>query len=220
MTLTLHTPCSPPSQAPHSDISGGLPTQCLFDTVIVPVPTWVFIITLAILPLLFRAPLALPAAATRAPAKRWVRLAVLVTYYFFVFVIILMETVEIARLATAQLGVALLPFVYVGSLLAAALVATDGARGRLRGWPLAALLFWVLSLCITAAKLAAVARFPTDGDLARNDSAYPVSHQITDLLILVIFYGLLIVVQTALLVVLPASKAVETQDTLEEIVEK
>ena len=175
-----------------------------------PLPTWLLILTLAVCPLLFRKPLA-PATTSR-PRRRWVRILLQVIYYFSIFVIILMETVEIARLARADLGIALLPFVYAGCLLAGAVQAT----GAVRGGQAANLLFWTLGLCITAVKTAAVARFGTTGPLARQDTAYPIDHQITDLVILIIFYGLLMGLEIAMMFVKPGYRAVPATATGEK----
>ncbi len=196
LTLTL-------LQSTSSAISPPLPTQCFFDTVLVPLPTWLLLVLLALLPLFFRSPL----ASRPSPPRRWVRVIFLALYYFCIGVIILMESIEIARLARASLGIGLLPFVYAGCLVAAAGQATDGLRGTFRGWQAACLLFWVLGLCISAVKTAALTRFGTDGPLARDDSAYPVEDQVTDLAILIVFYGLLAVLEAALLFVRPRYRA-------------
>lgn len=121
-------------------------------------------------------------------------------YYFFVFVILLMESVEVARFVQAGLGVGLTPFVFGGCVVAVILPATDVSLARMLGistgwWQEATALFWVLSGIITALKVTAVGRMAVlrGGKFAREDSAYPAVHQWTDLLILVIFYFLLVV---------------------------
>lgn len=140
------------------------------------------------------------------------RIFALVAYYFCVAVVVLMETVEVARLALAQLGVALVPFVYALCALAIALQATNGLRGVLRGWQVALLLAWLLSACITAAKLAAVREFGTDGPYARVGSRYPTDDQITDLAVLLVFYVLLVVLELILLLLRPNKGAVAAND--------
>lgn len=126
-----------------------------------------------------------------------------------------METIEIARLALADLGVGLVPFVYVGCLVAVLLQVTDGLWGRLRGWQVSGALFWTLSFCITTVKTVAVGKFGTTGSLARNGSKYPVEDQLTDLIVLVIFYAILAVMQIVIEYVQPrniASRAIQDDE--------
>ncbi|KAK3939083.1 hypothetical protein QBC46DRAFT_154069 [Diplogelasinospora grovesii] len=185
-----------------SSISSGLPTQCYFDTVLVPLPTWILLVALVVCHFIFPASLA---GRSRATTKRWVRIVLLTLYYFFIGVIILMESVEVSRLVQIDIGVGLIPFVYAGCLVAGVMQATEGVRGRIRGWQVANLLFWVLSLCITAVKVTAVNKFGSDGPLARNDTAYPIIHQANDLNILIAFYALLTGLEVVLLFVRPVS---------------
>ena len=187
------------TQSSSSQLSSPLPTQCFFDVILVPLPTWILIVLVAIFPLIFRHPV----TGRDRPVRRWLRIVLLVLYYFAIAVIVLMESVEVARFATTNLGVGLVPFVYAGCVVAGALQATGGLRGVLRGWQVAAFLFWVLSLCITTVKAAALAKFNKDGPEWRNDTAYSVDHQITDLVILVIFYAIAGILEVVLLVVRP-----------------
>lgn len=111
---------------------------------------------------------------------------------------VLMETIEIARLVLAKLGVGLLPLVYVGLAAAVVLQATDGARGRLgKHYRAATTVFWVGGFVITCVKTAAVAEMGIFGNdtqgtrtqqLARVGSMYPVVDQFTDLVVLAAFY--------------------------------
>ncbi|KAI7775422.1 hypothetical protein LA080_006845 [Diaporthe eres] len=175
--------------------SPGLPSQCFFDTVLVPLPTWVFI-------------LALPAVGlirTRVPStqvlhanvrRAWIRSGTLGLYYFCVFAIVLMESIEVGRLAKADMGVGLLPFVYVACALAVATCCTDarvaGALGWQRGWwHEAVALFSVMSGIISTVKTIAVEAL--DG-AARLNTAYPVSDQYTDLVVLSVLYFVLLLV--------------------------
>lgn len=152
-------------------------------------------------PLLIRKPSAVVGAS-----RRWVRLSALSVYFFCIVVIVLMETIEVARLVRADLGVGLVPFVYVGCLIAISLQATDALWGRLRGWQVSGTLFWLLSFCITTVKAVAVGRFGTKGPLARKGSKYPVEDQLTDLIVLVIFYAILVAMQIILVYVKPARR--------------
>ncbi|KAK7716303.1 hypothetical protein SLS64_003455 [Diaporthe eres] len=97
-----------------------------------------------------------------------------------------MESIEVGRLAKADMGVGLLPFVYVACALAVATCCTDarvaGALGWQRGWwHEAVALFSVMSGIISTVKTIAVEAL--DG-AARLNTAYPVSDQYTDLVVL------------------------------------
>ena len=163
-------------------------------------PTWLFLVLLAVFPLAFRRHV----TGRDRPVRRWLRILLLVVYFFAIAVVVLMESVEVARLAQVELGLGLVPVVYAGCVVAAALQATRGLRGILKGWQVASLLFWVVSLCITTVKAAALAKFNKDGPEWRNGGAYSVDHQITDLVILVIFYAIAGILEIVLLVVRPA----------------
>ena len=125
------------SQSSSSQLSSPLPTHCFFDVVLVPLPTWIFVVLLAVFPLAFRQPV----TGRDRPVRRWLRILLLVIYFFSIGVIVLMESVEVARLAQVDLGLGLVPAVYAGCVVAAALQATRGLRGLARGWQVAALLF-------------------------------------------------------------------------------
>ncbi|TFK73340.1 hypothetical protein BDN72DRAFT_854790 [Pluteus cervinus] len=177
-----------------STISGGLPTQCFFDTILVPLPTWILLFALAIFTLLLPSSLSLAVRPPRAwPARRhWMLRYLDGVYYFDIFVIVAMQSIEIGRLDAAQLGVGLLPFVYVGCAVAALMRGTRGLWGYVTGASAGCLLFWLLSMCVMVVKVVALARFGTHGSLARTGSAYPVPDQITDLAVMVPFYALLV----------------------------
>jgi hypothetical protein len=110
-----------------------------------------------------------------------------------------MESVELARLIQIDIGFGLIPFVYLGCLVAAILQVTSGFGGRLGSWQAASLLLWLASTVITALKVVAVSKFGTTGPLAREDTAYSTSHQINDLAILAAFYALLVLFETMLM---------------------
>ena len=113
----------------------------------------------------------------------------------------LMESVEIAGLLRTDLGIGLLPFAYTGVCAAAALQATDGAFGRVRGYWAAGTAFWVAGGAVTSLKVAAVLGLGLSGPLARDDTSYATSHQFTDLLVLAVLYVLAIVAEVGLVFV-------------------
>lgn len=175
--------------------SSGLPSQCFFDTVLVPLPTWIFILALPVVGLI----------RTRVPStqvlhanvrRAWIRRATLGLYYFCIFAIVLMESIEIGRLAKADMGVGLLPFVYVACVLAVVTCSTDaraaGWLGWERGWwHEATALFCGMSGIISTVKTIAVEALDGAG---RLNTAYPVSDQYTDLVVLSVLYFLLLLV--------------------------
>jgi hypothetical protein len=154
-------------------------------------------------------------------SRKWVRILVQAAYYFFILVVLLMESVEVARLLQTDSGIGLIPFVYAGCVITALLQATSGL-GLFHGWQIANFLFWFVSLCVTAAKAAAVRKFGVTGPLAREDTPYSTSHQITDLAILCAFYALLAVLEVGLLFVKPGGiyRAVATHRPGDEALEK
>lgn len=173
----------------------GLPSQCFFDTVLVPLPTWVLILALPVVGLIrTRVP---PTQVLHANVRRaWVRSGTLGLYYFCIFAIVLMESIEVGRLAKADMGVGLLPFVYVACALAVVMCAADakiaGALGWKRGWwHEAVALFCAMSGIISTVKTIAVEAL--DG-AARLNTAYPVSDQYTDLVVLSVLYFVLLLV--------------------------
>lgn len=186
-------------------LSAPLPTQCFFDSVLVPLPAWIYFALLLLLGVVGATRKAKPPYApispmVRArPTARWLRVTTLVLYYFFIAVVVLMQTVELARLVQIEYGVGLLPFVYAGCVVAAAMQATRGFGGRLPGWQVAGLVFWAAGFVMAVLKLAALNKIGTEGPYARNDGSYPTIHQITDIVILVAFYPLTFCVELALL---------------------
>lgn len=175
--------------------SPGLPSQCFFDTILVPLPTWVFILALPVVGLI----------RTRVPStqvlhanvrRAWIRSGTLGLYYFCVFAVVLMESIEIGRLAKADMGVGLLPFVYVACALAVATCSMDARVARALGWERgwwheATALFCAMSGIISTVKTIAVEAL--DG-AARLNTAYPVSDQYTDLVVLSVLYFVLLLV--------------------------
>ncbi len=163
-------------------------------------PAWTFFLALLLCVLISR-----PSSVVlgRPLPRRWMRRTIEACYYFCIGVIALMESVEIGRLAAARLGIGLIPFVYAGCAVACAMQATRGLWGRIHGYQIGAVLFWVLSGCITAAKLAAVTKFGTTGPLARLNTAYPIPDQVTDLAVEIPFYALLAGLEISLLYFAP-----------------
>jgi hypothetical protein len=113
-----------------------------------------------------------------------------IAYYFCIIIIILMQSIELARLVELDLGIGLIPVVYAGCLIAAIVHGTDSFRGKLVFGKFANLCFWLATIAVAGTKATAIHKFGRDVEenpLARHDTAYSIDHQITDLVILAIF---------------------------------
>lgn len=215
-----------------SKLAPPLPTQCFFDVVVVPLPTWVYLLSIAVLfgvTTWRRRRNGGMGAISRSVSKGgvppawsagWRRRVLHGAYYFALGVLALMEAVEVWQLTRAGLGRGLLPGVFAGLAAAAALQATDGAAGRVGGawyWAPAAVL-WAAGLVVTVLKTAAlVAGLGLAGPLAREDDPYPTVHQLTDLVILAVFYALAAALEVAVALVRRRARA--AQATGDDVVE-
>jgi hypothetical protein len=189
----------------------GMPTQCFIDVILVPLPTWVLIaLAFVILPATLRT--AITEKLKRGVyKKRWHRILHLSFYYFFILAIAIIESVEVARLAQINLGVGLIPFVYVGCAAIAGLQATHGLWGRLHGWQIASVMFWVMSCAISLVKRIALSRLSKEEAFRREEGPYSVSHQTTNVAIMMAFYAGLIGHEIGLVFSMPWSESVRHQ---------
>ncbi|KAK6078290.1 hypothetical protein SCUP234_06288 [Seiridium cupressi] len=207
---------------PVSNLTNPLPTQCFFDTVLVPMPTWLYLLALPVLFFLTpkrnrgtkRAPRSSLSSTWRA---KWKRILLVAAYYFVILVLVLMESVEIASLVRAELGVGLLPVAYAGYMAAMVLQATDGGFRRIRGYWAASTAFWVAGAAITGLKIASVAGLGLSGRFARKGSQYATVHQFTDLVILCAFYVLAIAGEIGVMVVRRKGRDREQEDDVVEL---
>ncbi|TLS25271.1 hypothetical protein PpBr36_07090 [Pyricularia pennisetigena] len=192
-----------------SGISRPLPTQCFFDTILMPLPTWLLITSLFLLVVIF--PATEQTGRPRAGNPRqWVRRGALGGYYFFALAAAGMQLLEVGRLVAANLGVALLPFATAGTVLVIAVRGlSDETLPLQRSAAMAAsVVFWTLGMCMAAVKVAALTRFmgdPEEGGVspqARQSTAYPVVDQIIDNAVLVGLYALLAVLESIMYFVL------------------
>jgi len=214
----------PEGFGPHSSMHGQLPTTCFLDIIVVPLSVWIYLALLAFiaLPLFllshFRSSSSVPKSAFFNPSSdgndvtsrarpRWLLLTVRILYYFLVIAIIAMVSLEIARLETAELGIGLLPFQYVGVVIAAIvhsllLVAAKRRKaGKSRSASsgvmveklviMAGTLFWLMLTITWALK---IATYAVEGIYSRDgmvpQDAYRVVDEVTDLGVMVLL-GLL-----------------------------
>lgn len=204
-----------------SRISIGLPTQCFFDVILVPLPTWIYILTLITIMnvVLYRRITGLTARAARLTKRRsrvsrillgpadanavknrpWIRSTIIGAYYVVIFVVLGLESVEVARFIQAGLGIGLTPFVYGGCAIAIILRATKGVRNKVPAWQTASQLFWLVSAIVTVIKAVAIGRmlsFPNER-FAREDSVYPTTQQLAVQVMIFIAYMTLLIIESA-----------------------
>lgn len=115
-----------------------------------------------------------------------------VVYYFLLVAMLAMESLEIARLSVAHLGIGLLPFVFVGVLVAGivhAVIPTRFARA-------VGALFWIALAATMAVKLAALreeeGRYNRYGIAAK----YPLGDEVTDVGVMIGVEVVLAVLET------------------------
>lgn len=173
--------------------------MCFFDTIIIPLPAWIRIgITFAFFH--FVVPVLIVDKIKRYQVKKeWQRHAQLSFYYFSILVVFLMEAMEIARLAQIRYAIGLLPFVFAGCAVSAAMQASRGAKGRIRNWQVANIIFWIMSVAVTIIKILTIQRSSMRSpEFRRMNTDYPTTHQVQDLAVIAAFYFLLFVNEIAL----------------------
>lgn len=190
----------PEGFGPKSALSSPIPTTCFTDTVLLSIPIW---LALILLPILFvlsihhrKANYNPNTAHLRARRKRnCLFTTTTALYYLLILAQVLMQTLEIVRLELIHFGIALLPFVYVGLLLAAYLHYSEGIGGRVRGWQAVNAVVWVGSVVMTAVKVVGLSNQGVD---ARAGSKYPMSDQIIDVAVMAGVYGALALLEVGL----------------------
>ncbi|TKW51287.1 hypothetical protein CTA1_7638 [Colletotrichum tanaceti] len=186
--LTTHSRFSP------------LPSTCFFDSIIIPLPAWIrIVVTFAFFH--FVVPVLIVDKIKRYNVKKeWQRHAQLSFYYFSILVVFVMQILEIARLAELRFAIGLLPFVFAGCGLCAVMQATRGAKGRIRNWQPANVIFWIMSFAVTIIKILTIQRSSMRSpEFRRMGSDYPTTHQVQDLAVIAGFYFLLLANELALM---------------------
>lgn len=182
-----------------SQISSPLPTTCFTDTILLPLPTYIFLVFLgssSLAALLLKRNTSSSQLQFTTPStenRRWysfsssrtangqkrskVQIAAVVLYYIFLLANLLLSILEMARLSTIHFGVALLPFVTVGILLAGILHHFRGFNGSIPGYAYFLIVFWVANMVMSIIKTAGLAM---EGVHGRKGSMYPLEDQLTD----------------------------------------
>ncbi|KAK2060674.1 hypothetical protein LY76DRAFT_509503 [Colletotrichum caudatum] len=186
--LTVHSKFSP------------LPSTCFFDTILVPLPAWIrLVVTFLLFHFVVRV-LVVDKIKRYAVKKEWQRHAQLSFYYFSILVVFLMEILEMARLVELRFAIGLIPFAFAGCGVCAVMQATRGAKGRIRNWQPANVIFWIMSVAVTIIKILTIQRSSMRSpEFRRMGSDYPTTHQVQDLAVIAGFYFLLFINEVALM---------------------
>jgi hypothetical protein len=191
-------------QGPTSHLSSPLPTSCFTDTILIPLPIYIYLLALPTLYLLHHfthSPTSLPAITTlrQTPKKTWALKATKIAYYTFIAVTILMETLEIVRLFMIHYAVGLLPFIYVGLLLGAFTHYTSGFAGRVPYWRYAnVIVLWIGGFVVTIVKVAGLAMEENGKGEAEGRGKYPMGDQITDVAVMAGVYLIIALLEVML----------------------
>lgn len=121
-------------------------------------------------------------------------LITLTIYYLLIVCLIAMQALEIARLAKLDYGIGLLPFMFVGLLLAAFLHFTEGLEGLVVGWRGLNVFIWLGTMVMSIVKVVGLHYEGND----RAGSAYPISDQILDVSVMAGVYAVLVVLEIVL----------------------
>lgn len=105
-----------------------------------------------------------------------------------------MQTLEIVRLSLIHFGIGLLPFSYVGLILAATLHWSRGVRGRIWAWQAVNAVIWIGGMVMAVVKVAGLAK---EG-IPRDGSKYPMSDQILDVAVIAGVYAVIAVLEAIL----------------------
>ncbi|KAI4252447.1 MAG: hypothetical protein LQ352_004295 [Teloschistes flavicans] len=204
MTLCTNRP---EGFGPLSNLYPRILTSCFLDTILIPLCTWLYLLSLA---LIFALPTRRAVATTNpsldldtlandhavkplARHRRKLRLVLTVLYYGLLLAQTLMCVLEIVRLSLAHLGVGLLPFTFVTLLVAGALRVTRGLKGRMvGGWRWATVGVWIALAVANGVKVAEEVK---EGAGTRKGSKYPEADEITDVAVMVGVYAVLMVLE-------------------------
>jgi hypothetical protein len=121
-----------------------------------------------------------------------------VLYYFFLVALIAMISLEIARLVDAQLGIGLLPFTYVGILLAAGLhlVMSRQTTSELRLVKCFNAVYWLLLAVVFAIKVATEVKEGLHSrDNVMPQDNYKVVDEVTDVAVMIFLAAVLVLLE-------------------------
>ncbi|KAF7312272.1 hypothetical protein MIND_00240200 [Mycena indigotica] len=151
----------------------GSPSTCTLDTAIVPLPSFLFIVVLA---LHFNFRKAKTANEPRLRLKKWIHIA----YLVLVAAQIAMTLLELIRLGLEDLGYGLLPVNTIGLICAFAVLWRERIPGRSNEIVQIFLVYWLLELIVMAVKTARLHELENLNPTTSKDSKYPSSDWFLD----------------------------------------
>lgn len=177
-------------KGPVSHLYSHILTSCFIDTILIPLCTWLYLLSLVkicMISAIFKS----RAWKRSSPGDDISKLpkghgkvyrASKVLYGLLVLAQVLMCTLEIVRLSLALIGIGLLPFTYVGLLVAFALRFSQHLRGPIQNWRWASLFLWVSLAVTNGVKLSGELK---EGINSRKGTKYPMIDQITDVAVMI-----------------------------------
>ncbi|MCJ1379787.1 hypothetical protein MMC17_002890 [Xylographa soralifera] len=211
------TLCSnrPEGFGPRSHLYSNILTSCFLDTVLVPLCTWLYLLAVLIFLLLSsrrRNTRSISHNVKERPStdgpelftnngrplsynnhkRSKAQTILLILYTLLIIAAILMTVLEIVRLALANLGIGLLPFTFVGIIVAgmlhltSALSRKESLLGRRRGWTRwVNLSLWTALVIVEAVKITEEVK---EGVGTRVGTKYPMADEVTDVGVMIGVY--------------------------------
>jgi hypothetical protein len=201
----------PEGFGPSSRLHPDLPTTCFQDVVLVPGPTWLFLLSLVFLIPLYARSIRTDKLSvfnsnytiedydrlSTTPIKR----AGLVTrlfsavYYILIVAMLAMVSLQIARLDIAQLGIGLLPFTLAGLLLAIVLHSSWEARVV----RIVNLTYWIMLIAAMTVKLLTELNEQRGSEVRvkgqGTQGKYPTSDEVIDVAVMMGCVGVLAILE-------------------------
>ena len=106
-----------------------------------------------------------------------------------------MMTLEIVRLELLHFKIGLLPFTYVGMILAGVLHWSEGAKGRIRGWQGINGVVWIGGIVMSVVQVVGLSK---EGINGRKGSKYPISDQVIDVAVMAGVYAVVAILEVVL----------------------
>lgn len=189
-------------KGPLSQLHSHILTSCFIDTILIPLCTWLYLSFLLkiCIAAMFKSPTwtrsSLGDDISKPPKRHGkVHRASKVLYGLLILAQALMCTLEIVRLSLALIGIGLLPFTYIGLLVAFALRFSRRLRRPIQNWRWASLFLWVSLAVANGVKLTGELK---EGTKEREGTKYPMIDQITDIAVIIGIFVVLAVLEVCL----------------------
>nr|GAT60758.1 predicted protein [Mycena chlorophos] len=172
----------------------GSPSTCTLDTVIVPLPSFLFLVALTIHSFLRRTP-----NEHSLRIRKWLHIA----YLVLLGAQIAMTILELVRLGLENLGVGLLPVNTLGLLCAFIVLLRERVHGRSRTLLPIFVAYWLFELVVEAVKTARLNKLQQVDPTTSKDSKYPSSDWFLDNAVMLALYCIFCVTEISVLFVSP-----------------